>query len=235
MRNNSKAKSSLNTQERRRIRLEHRVRLVEENLGRGKTIEETAQQLGIQMNTLRQDLKHMDRLDLAPYRGTRSEERTDEMVEMAKQGLTLQKIGDHFGITRERVRQLLSRRNLTTIGLRPKKEPPTPRPVLTREQLVEQRRESIKTRIASKVSIDTSTGCWNWTGYAHQSKKYLNLRVPRMSFHDPLEAPSSGSGVAYRASYLAYVGEIAIGQWVQRTCGNNLCVNPDHLELYDTW
>lgn len=35
-----------------------------------------------------------------------------KMAEMYRQGLTLQKIGDHFGVTRERVRQLIGRHGL---------------------------------------------------------------------------------------------------------------------------
>lgn len=36
-------------------------------------------------------------------------ERALRMVEMMKQGLTLQKVGEHFGITRERVRQIITK------------------------------------------------------------------------------------------------------------------------------
>lgn len=40
-------------------------------------------------------------------------ERNERMAAMYRQGLTLEKIGEHFGITRERVRQILAKAGLT--------------------------------------------------------------------------------------------------------------------------
>ena len=34
-------------------------------------------------------------------------------------------------------------------------------------------------------------------------------------------------------SYLAFVGPIPEGNLARTTCGNRLCVNPAHLELFD--
>jgi len=38
---------------------------------------------------------------------------------------------------------------------------------------------------------------------------------------------------AHRASYQAFIGPIPPRGQVTQTCGNRLCINPDHLELMD--
>jgi hypothetical protein len=38
---------------------------------------------------------------------------------------------------------------------------------------------------------------------------------------------------AHRASYAAFIGPIPPDRQVGQTCGNRLCINPDHLELTD--
>jgi len=38
---------------------------------------------------------------------------------------------------------------------------------------------------------------------------------------------------AHRASYQLFVGPIPAHSQVRQTCGNRLCINPDHLELLD--
>jgi hypothetical protein len=44
--------------------------------------------------------------------GTHSEARTERMLQMCAAGLTLQQVGDQFGITRERVRQIVASRGM---------------------------------------------------------------------------------------------------------------------------
>jgi len=36
---------------------------------------------------------------------------------------------------------------------------------------------------------------------------------------------------AHRASYLTFVGPIPEGTIIRQSCGNRLCVNPEHLEV----
>ena len=35
------------------------------------------------------------------------------------------------------------------------------------------------------------------------------------------------------ASYEAFVGPVPAGMLVRQTCSNRLCINPDHLEIFD--
>jgi hypothetical protein len=74
-------------------------------------------------------------------------------------------------------------------------------------------------RVRDRVELDEKTGCWNWKGSAKKGVLTLSLLGERRS--------------ALRASWVAFRGEIAAGQHVTRTCGNALCVNPEHLQLRD--
>lgn len=57
-----------------------------------------------------------------------SDERYDSMADMASLGLTLQQIGDHFRLTRERVRQILNKRDIRPADFRPPKPQAFPIP-----------------------------------------------------------------------------------------------------------
>ena len=39
---------------------------------------------------------------------------------------------------------------------------------------------------------------------------------------------------AQTAIYHAFIGDIPDGHLVRQSCGNRLCINPDHLELLAT-
>jgi hypothetical protein len=38
---------------------------------------------------------------------------------------------------------------------------------------------------------------------------------------------------AHRASYAAFVAPIPDGAIIRQSCGNRLCINPEHLEIVD--
>jgi len=70
-------------------------------------------------------------------------------------------------------------------------------------------------RFLKRVEEDED-GCWVWTGYIDE--------MGRGSLH------IGGKYVyAHRAAYEHYVGPIIKGNQIHHTCGNKICVNPDHL------
>lgn len=73
-------------------------------------------------------------------------------------------------------------------------------------------------RLAAKIQVNPSTGCWEWTAYI-----------------DPLgysRAQWEGkTGRAHRAVYRILVGEIPAGLVIDHLCRVRHCVNPAHLEV----
>jgi hypothetical protein len=77
-------------------------------------------------------------------------------------------------------------------------------------------------RLLRAALQDPDSGCWLWRG------QISNSGYGRIMLSGP-EGPRMES--AHRASYLAFVGPIPEGGLIRQTCGNRLCVNPEHLDL----
>jgi hypothetical protein len=82
--------------------------------------------------------------------------------------------------------------------------------------------ELIRQRLLASVARAPDSGCWLWRG------QISNTGYGRMMYSGERGRVMES---AHRASYLAFVGPIPAGFFVRQSCGNRLCVNPEHLEL----
>ena len=77
-------------------------------------------------------------------------------------------------------------------------------------------------RILASVTKEPGTGCWIWI------RQVSNTGYGRITLRD-IQGTYLES--AHRASYTAFVGPISDDGIIHQTCGDRLCVNPEHLEL----
>jgi hypothetical protein len=80
-------------------------------------------------------------------------------------------------------------------------------------------------RLLVYASKNNDSGCWEWTGQIANSG-YGRVKVRDM--HGELCMQS-----AQHVSYEAFIGPLPAGMLVMQTCNNRLCINPEHLKLYD--
>lgn len=86
--------------------------------------------------------------------------------------------------------------------------------------------QRLRERLTAHVDKTTNgTNCWNWHG------QIANSGQGRIKIRDSYGDLYMES--APRASYMAFVGEIPAGHDVIQTCGNRLCINPEHLQVFD--
>jgi len=83
----------------------------------------------------------------------------------------------------------------------------------------------LQQKILTNVADSDSKSCWLWRG------QISNTGHGRLKYKDDNDEIRMQSA-AY-VSYLAFVGPIPSGMLTRQTCNNRLCVNPDHLELFD--
>jgi len=84
----------------------------------------------------------------------------------------------------------------------------------------------VQQRLLMSISKNTGSGCWEWTGQISNSG-YGRLKIK--DEHGDLCMQS-----AQHISYEAFIGPVEKGMLVMQTCGNRLCINPEHLEMVDT-
>lgn len=85
-------------------------------------------------------------------------------------------------------------------------------------------RAKLQAQLRQWSKPDPATGCWEWQGQLSNSGR------GRMMIADE-ETGSTRMVSAEDASYIAFYGAIPPKHLVRQTCGNRLCINPEHLEL----
>lgn len=66
-------------------------------------------------------------------------------------------------------------------------------------------------------------GCWEWQGKTEQRSGKGRHGLPCVTINGRQLRP-------HQASYWAYVADIPKGLVISHLCGNQRCINPDHLE-----
>ncbi len=82
----------------------------------------------------------------------------------------------------------------------------------------------IEVEFFRRVYKDESTGCWIWTG---PKTKTWRGEHDCGQFHISRQKTTT----AHRWSYEFHTGIIIGKRQVRHTCGNHLCVNPEHLQI----
>lgn len=85
--------------------------------------------------------------------------------------------------------------------------------------------EGWQQNILSNIAKDKNNQCWLWTGQISNSG-YGKLMIKDIDNQTRMESADT-------VSYIAFIGPLPKGMLTRQTCHNRLCVNPDHLELFD--
>lgn len=83
----------------------------------------------------------------------------------------------------------------------------------------------LQRKILTNIVKDENCGCWLWTAQISNSG-YGKLRLKDDNNQTRMES-------AQQVSYTAFIGQVPEGMLIRQVCNNRLCVNPDHLELFD--
>lgn len=83
----------------------------------------------------------------------------------------------------------------------------------------------LQDKILSSISKDEASGCWFWRG------QISNSGHGRMMIKNDDNTTRMES--ARNVSYMAFVGDIPKGMLTRPECSNILCINPEHLKLFD--
>lgn len=169
-------------------------------------------------------------------------ERVQPLVDLYEEGQTLEEIGSHYSLTRERVRQLLR-----SVG---HKRAPQP----NQRKTPARSREFLEYHLNRATSL--SEVCQACQISAHSVvawAKHHNLPIPspakfrqrrflekvqRSGDHwiwrgafDHARRPRFLKTTATDYSYMNYIGDLPDDATARPVCGNQRCVNPEHLDL----
>jgi DNA-binding CsgD family transcriptional regulator len=156
--------------------------------------------------------------------------RAAEMHQMVLDGKTLQQIGQVYGMSRERVRQVLTREGYPVRA--------TTKPKLRRGDALTPRMAAmfkVLAELDACVDRRAHDECWEWTGdISPGPERYRGnptYQRPRIRAFDPLDSETTRLTTAYRVVYMLNKGPIPDGMTVDHLCFNPLCCNPNHLQL----
>jgi hypothetical protein len=82
-------------------------------------------------------------------------------------------------------------------------------------------------RLKAQTTKLVNSNCWQW------QSQVSNSGYGRIMLRDQDGSMSMQS--AHRASYINFIGPLPPDKKVVQTCGNRLCINPEHLELQDLY
>ncbi|MCO6414434.1 MAG: hypothetical protein J5I92_16995 [Thiogranum sp.] len=83
----------------------------------------------------------------------------------------------------------------------------------------------IQERLLTSVRKNNETGCWEWAGQISNSG-YGRLKIRDENGDVRMQS-------AEHVSYEAFIGPVPRDMLIRQSCRNRLCVNPQHLEIFD--
>lgn len=85
--------------------------------------------------------------------------------------------------------------------------------------------ERLQQKILTNITKDETSNCWLWKGQISNSG-YGKLMIKDKNNRTKMEG-------AQEVSYTAFVKPIPPGVIIRHNCDNRLCVNPDHLVIFN--
>jgi transposase len=146
----------------------------------------------------------------------RDEEREARIVAAARRG-GLAPVAKEFGISRERVRQIVAdyQRRTGDIVRAPRSRRAAKRPRAA---------PSLAQILLCHARLNRETGCWRWIGALHQTARSVAKPTSQTARRYGL------SQIVYRATFHLWRGPLGREHIVPAVCGDKLCINPYHWQ-----
>jgi DNA-binding CsgD family transcriptional regulator len=184
----------------------NRAEAILREVNKGRTRTEVAVSLGIHPQTVSRYCHEfgVECLDSRGRPETQLFERNQQIVAFYMEHHTLEEVGQRFGITRERVRQILNK-----CGVKPRSH--TPIPDIPRPP---KKSQTLRERFWALVD-QREDGCWEFQGFKYPSG-YGRFAACGRTWY------------AHRLAFMLHHWR-SPQRWVLHHCDNPSCVRPDHL------